>query len=116
MNKLCFGNFSICKLLKKQYEKSAIKSIEKTGKGFYVNFEIDSDVELINLSEMTIGDVNIHINNDPYLLAGEVLFITEGKIDFLELYVYTDSWPEEIKNYELLYDDNMRSFLKDFES
>lgn len=82
------------KALRGQYESAKIESIELSGAGFFANFKIDDSV-VVDCDNMQIGDVSGAVNGMDDAV-GFVLFIRDGKIDFLEGYtVGVDEWPDE---------------------
>jgi hypothetical protein len=107
MDKLLVGENLVLELLRNQLSVSRIASREATGIGFYLNFEVDSeDFSLSKVpgvkTNFSFGDVEMSAKSLKNG-AGFLLWVKDGKIDFLEGYTYDENWPEQIDSFELHY-------------
>lgn len=116
MKKLLEGNNQTLNILRQQYENAEIKELELTGSGFYANFEISQIAPRLQTNKsFQIGDLYGEIRGVQDGV-GFVLFITNGKLDFLEGYTYGDEpWPENLSNYLLHFDSGQNRDLEKLE-
>lgn len=106
MNLLLAGNTKTLRELRRQYEKSQIISIEDTGIGFYINFEVsDSNLKLhLHKDCFNFGDV-YGIYNGVFGAVGFILFIRNGFISCLEGFNSNgEKWPSKDIDIRLCYD------------
>jgi hypothetical protein len=87
------GDHPASAALREQYARAKITTIELTGVGFFVEFEVPPDAPRAAPRNLTGGNVNIHVEGVVHD-AGCVLFVRDGVIDMLEGYTYADEWPE----------------------
>lgn len=105
MDMLLEGNLELLQVIKKQYNASTIKSIEDTGAGFYVNFEVrDISLKLQSPKDnISFGDV-YGMYDGIFGAVGFVLFIRNGFISCLEGYSNIGGlWPTDDTDIELYY-------------
>ena len=95
MTLLLKGDHPILAILRQQYTVAKIASREFTGVGFFLNFDVPQDIPLVDPPNFEAGHISIDLENLPNG-AGCILFVREGKLDFLECYTYTDNWPDHI--------------------
>jgi hypothetical protein len=101
MELLIKGEHPLLLALKKQFEIIQIKERDFSGVGFFLNFSVD-DLVLDGSPNFEIGDVVADIEGLKYG-SGFILFVRDGKLDFLEGYTFDEAWPEDIKNFKLHY-------------
>src|SRR5262245_25790022 len=82
--------------LREQFKQAKITSIEATGLGFYVDFEVPADLPLTDPRNFTGGDAVINLEG-AQAPAGCVLYVREGRLATLEGYTFDDAWPEDAK-------------------
>jgi hypothetical protein len=70
-----------------------VSSREHTGVGAYINFHTPEFAPAVSPPEIILGDVNVQVANVPHGVTS-LLWITSGRIDFLEFATYTGSWPK----------------------
>jgi hypothetical protein len=77
-----------------------VKSREITGVGMYVNFEYSGDPNFLPRINHGMLSVNktVHLDNLKYGL-GCVLDILNGKVNFIELFTYDESWDGTYKTF-----------------
>jgi len=103
MQKLLEGKNAISSILRQQYEEAQIEGRYFSGKGFFTKFKISKNAPVLpNLKSFSFGNIVGQING---INVGFVLFISDGKLDCLEGYTYSDPWPDKITSYELHYAD-----------
>jgi hypothetical protein len=91
---LLAGDHPTNAVLRAQYARSRIRKVELTGVGFFVEFEIPSDVARTVPTSFAGGSATIEVEGvkNP---AGSVLFVKDGMLSKLEGYTYGwDAWPE----------------------
>jgi hypothetical protein len=83
-------------LLRAQYARARIASIEATGVGFFIRYDVPSDSPQTEPSHFAGGNAAISITGleTP---AGCVLFVRDGKLDTLELYCFDNIWPTDFR-------------------
>lgn len=103
MNMLLDGDDEVLKSLRRQFLNCKVTKREMTGVGFFLDFEINSDIdELLNGKSFELGDVGAEIPGLNYG-AGFLLFIRGGRISMFEGFSYQEPWPEQVTDYELSY-------------
>lgn len=88
---------------KNQYKNAKIINLEKTSKGFFVDFDVKKDLIIDPTYNDEFKHVYIEFYN-PEELAGCVVFVREGKLDFLECFSFGDTWPVQVKKYKVVCD------------
>lgn len=112
MEKLLQGEEPVLKRLRSQYNCASIVSIQHTGVGFYLQYLVPEQQRNFPANlHFCFGDVQAYIN-DAVQPVGFLLWISDGKLDFLEGYTYDMPWPENIIEFELEYFDEPRDLRK----
>ena len=93
MPRLLDGEHRSHEVLRAQYARCAITSVELTGVGFFVNFAVPEDVERCVPADIAGGDAVIWYAESP-VQAGCVLFVRDGVLHDLEVYTFDGEWPE----------------------
>lgn len=92
---LLSGGGITCETLRAQLNHVAKIERAETGAGVYLNFGFRDDVQpLENRDSFQISGV--FAVSEKCGEIGFLLFVKEGLIDFLEAYVYTDSYPSYV--------------------
>jgi hypothetical protein len=108
---LLAGDLPVLQQLRDQFRHVVAVRRQHTGVGFYTHFVFDSEVALVpGAPSFVIGDVAVYFEEARHggIL---VLFVTSGKIDFLEGTTFGgDRWPEELKTYSLEYANGKRDW------
>ena len=107
LDKLLNGDHPVLVALRSQAEEARLASREYTGVGFYCDFEVPSDAAVSPEREFELGDVNAVVSDLEYG-AGFLLFVRDGRLDFLEGFSYDEPWPKEIRSFELTYEKEPR--------
>jgi len=94
MNLLLQGDHPILAILWQQYAAAKVASREFSGVGFFTNFEVSETAPLAEPPNFAAGNVDIQLKNVPYG-AGCVLFVRDGKLDFLECYTFRIPGPSK---------------------
>lgn len=92
--RLIEGEHPALMTLREQFRQAKIKSVEMTGVGFYVDFEVPLDLPLTEPRNFAGGDARITLMG-AHNGAGCVLHVQEGRLATLEGYTFDDAWPEE---------------------
>src|ERR1044071_9578996 len=96
MEFLLAGDLPVLSVLRKQYAAASITGRDFSGVGVFTKFQVPTQVERVTPPGFTISDI-------AYELSGvqnggsAVLFIPYGALDLLELYNWTDDWPQDLK-------------------
>ena len=93
MPQLLRGEHQSLDVLRTQYARCSVSSVELTGVGFFVNFDVPDDVERCTPANVAGGDTVIRYAESP-IEAGCVLFVRDGLLRFLEIYTFDGDWPE----------------------
>jgi len=106
MEWLLQGDEPVLEALRQQFSLARILSRELTGYGFYLNFEIPPGVkgldELHVKPRFYLGDVEAHVDSLERVV-GFLLWIKNGKLDFLEGHTIDERWPTQITKFEMRY-------------
>jgi hypothetical protein len=109
LDMLLAGTHPVLGVLRRQLAGARVRSREFSGAGFFVEFDVPSDLEAASTKENRIhfGDVVAKL---PELKhgAGFVLFVRDGRLEMLEGYSYDEPWPERVSGFELAYTDASR--------
>ena len=85
------GETEECYRLFEQLAGSSLESRERNGYGFFTNFRRSDSAPLCSVKDFELGDVSVIVGGE---LCGFILFVRDGKIDFLEGFpLGGDSWP-----------------------
>jgi hypothetical protein len=95
MNLILQGEHPVLTILRQQFAAAKIVSRNFSGVGFFTDFEVPDTAPLVEPSHFAAGNVDIQLENLRYG-AGCVLFVRDGKLDFLECYTFSEPWPEQI--------------------
>ena len=117
MSKLLSGNTPVLNILREQFQKCRITESEMTGAGFFVYFEVASDVRRLTgvKKSFSFGDVKADIDGLEHG-AGFLLYVDDGVINCLEGYSYEEPWPENIREFYADYMNKIRSFTGQYDS
>jgi hypothetical protein len=82
--------------LRQQLAGAHIRDIELTGVGFFAHFGgLDACVP-VESKRLVGGHVSLTVKGVKFG-AGSVLFVTDGRLDFVEVFTYDDAWPDAPK-------------------
>jgi hypothetical protein len=94
MSALLDGPHPFLRVLREQYERALITSVELTGCGFFVDFSVTPDAPLTDPLDYSGGNAVLTINSAPNG-GGCVVFVKEGHLSMLEVYTFGDEgWDE----------------------
>lgn len=90
---LLVGDHPAIAALRAQYERARVVSVELTGHGLFINYEVPGDAPLAFPADFAGGDAHIKVagHGAP---SGCVLFVRRGRLDMLEVHTYGDAWTE----------------------
>jgi hypothetical protein len=108
------GEDPILEALRQQFAQATLRSRKMTGAGFYLTFDVPDDVARLQdtfqvKSDFRLGDVEAQVDS---LKAGIgfLLWISGGKLDFLEAYTFDETWSPEIGSVSFGYTGGSRNF------
>lgn len=81
-------------ILRAQAALATVSSREHTGIGAYINLEIPESAPTVSPPKIILGDVNVEVADVPLGVSCH-LWITSGRIDFLEFATYANPWPKD---------------------
>jgi hypothetical protein len=81
--------------LRVQYDRGQVATVELTGAGFFVNYQVPGDTPHAKPSDFQGGDVRIEAAGVTHG-AGCILFVRGGRLAFLECYTHGGEWPEDV--------------------
>jgi hypothetical protein len=107
LKQLLAGEDPVLAGLRKQLAVADIRSREFTGVGFYVNFDLPKHVprlhEVLRVKpEFWLTGVKATVDSLEHGV-GFLLHVKDGLLDFLEGYTYGESWPQNIRSFEVQY-------------
>lgn len=92
--RLLSGDSAMHATLRAQLAEASIRDVELTGVGLYANFAVPAYVPTVTPARMIGGDVSIDIDGLEGG-AGCLLCVSDGRLDFLEVYVNgAEEFPE----------------------
>ncbi len=95
---LLAGESDFLAALRLQFAHAKITKITEDGYGFYVEYETESSLRILNpqlQGEMVNGIVGI--DNQGECICGFALFMSDGMISYLDGYPFLgDTWPDEM--------------------
>jgi len=92
--RLLSGNHPTHSLLRQQYSRATVTGVELTGAGFFARFAIPIDSQAVQPPRLIGGNVAMDVEGLAEG-AGSLLCVSDGRLDFLEVYVYGDEpWTE----------------------
>ena len=100
--KLLEGSDPLLATLREQLRLASPGGHDRSGKGFFRNFNLPEDVPLLPKSEQSVVVDGVFIEtpeHEPGALA--LLFVRDGKLDFLEVAAVGNEWPDMITEFEL---------------
>lgn len=90
-------------VFREQFRRAGLLSREFTGVGFFTHFSIPADVPKV-ASKITPEFFRyplVEINGVKHGVDFAI-FVTDGKLDFLEGFTFDDPWPTEITHYRFV--------------
>ena len=90
---LLAGDHPVSAVLREQYRRAEVRTIELTGVGFFAEFIVPRDAPRTEPRNFAGGEVSIEVQGVTRG-AGCLLFVRDGVIGTLEVYTYDDEWPE----------------------
>jgi hypothetical protein len=84
-------------VLRGQLEGVAVSSREFSGAGFFTHLSVAPSVPRLDGSKrLVIGDVYAEVGGleNP---SGFLLFVTDGALDMLECFTFSDQWPDDAR-------------------
>jgi hypothetical protein len=92
--RLLSGDSPIHAALRTQFAMASIRDVELTGVGLYANFDVPEDAPKVAPARMIGGHVQMEIEGLEGG-AGCLVCVSDGRLDFLEIYVNgTELLPE----------------------
>lgn len=83
-------------VLREQYRLAAITTVELSGVGFFVHFEVPPDAPVTDPPDFEGGHAEITLTGATHG-AGCVLFVRGGQLSMFEGFTYDDPWPEDAR-------------------
>jgi hypothetical protein len=87
------GEHPALAILREQYRRAEIRSVELSGVGFFVNFAIPLDAPRVRPADLAGGAAKIDLEGALHG-AGCILFVRDGRLAMLEGFTYDDAWSE----------------------
>lgn len=87
------GDHPALAALRVQFDRGQVATVELTGAGFFVNYQVPDDTPHAQPSDFQGGNARIEaagVTNG----AGCILFVRGGRLAFLDCYTYGDVWQE----------------------
>lgn len=92
--RLLSGDHPTHSLLREQYSRATVREVELTGAGFFARFAVPSDTRAVQPPRLIGGNVAMDVEGLAEG-AGSLLCVSDGRLDFLEVYVYGSTpWTE----------------------
>ena len=84
-----------------QIDRCRVTLREYSGCGFFTTLAVPADSPLIVSEEQTLGGSDVEASELSHR-AGSVLFLTNGLLDFLEVFAYVDGDPAALSSFAVL--------------
>jgi hypothetical protein len=82
-------------ILLEQYSRARLRDVELTGAGFFAHFEVPKDTTRVEPARVIGGSVSMDVEGVRGG-AGSLLSVSDGRINYVEVYLYaSNSWPED---------------------
>ncbi len=82
--------------LRRQLEAAKVSARQFSGVGLFTEFEVPPAVPRVNPPDFVLGDISFELESVEN--GGEaLLFVRGGVLEMLEVYNWTDSWPDSPK-------------------
>lgn len=108
MNLLLAGDDPMLAALRRQYREVVSRTYQYTGVGMYIHFSTsDSKIASSNSSSFCFGDIEAEIS-PPTQRIGFLLWVKNGALSNLEIYTYSEPWPDRIEDFQVFYIDGSR--------
>ena len=92
--RLLSGDDPAHSVLRDQYARATISCVELTGAGFFAHFAVPADTPIVQPPRLIGGNVGMEVEGLAEG-AGSLLCVSEGRLAFLEVYVYgSKPWTE----------------------
>jgi hypothetical protein len=92
--RLLSGNGPTHSVLREQYSRATIQNVHLTGAGFFAHFAVPPDIQIVQPATLIGGNVVMEVEGLAEG-AGSLLCVSEGRLAFLEVYVYgSKPWTE----------------------
>ena len=102
MTALLAGDDPVIATLRSQYAVAAVVNRKFSGVGFFTTYSVPSQLPRVKPPNFEVGDIQIEVLGVS-AGVGTVLFVRDGKIDFLEGYTYVGPWPDNLELISLKY-------------
>lgn len=112
MEKLLDGDNENLSNLRDQYNyHSTLSSRHESGAGFFLDFKVENPLRT-KLKKFHIDDVYFDLEDGTF--GGRaILFIEDGILSYLEVYLHTDEWIKNPKHLEIYYNSGKTRNLKE---
>lgn len=96
------GEDPVRRALRKQLAVAQVRERQLTGVGFFTSFMLPAEIVPVSIPVglSPLGDVHAQLEGLQHG-AGFLLFLKEGRLDFLEGYSYDEPWPENVVRFVL---------------
>ncbi|QSX77386.1 hypothetical protein [Agrilutibacter solisilvae] len=88
------GDDSRLDVLRMQAASAMVAEREHTGVGAYITLKVPDGTPALCAGSIILGDVNLDVAGVANGVA-TLLYVTSGKLDFIEFATYDDDWPED---------------------
>lgn len=93
LQKLLAGDHPILVHLREQATDVAVKGRNHTTVGEYVDLAVASRHAAVEPPNIILGDIDIEVEGVKHGVA-TLLYVVDGKLDFIEFATAADTWPE----------------------
>lgn len=100
--RLLAGDDQLHIALREQYNRASLRSVDFTGAGFFAHFDVPADSPVVVPARILGGNVQMTVEGMPNG-AGSLLGVENGRLSFLEVYVYDkEPWTEDtvVRSYD----------------
>lgn len=105
LHQLLEGGDPVRRALREQVVGAGVLKREFTGVGFFTYFSLNGAAESVEVPNgfSPLGGVSLKADNLRHG-AGFILFLKDGKVNFLEGFTYDEPWPDDLGRYSVVRD------------
>ena len=102
MEKILAGGHPSLAALRRQYQLAQITGRDFTGAGFFTYFSVPPTAPRVAPARLQLSDLHVVLSGSEHG-AGVLLFVDEGVLETLEVYMWAEDWPTEPEISAILY-------------
>ena len=94
MKKILAGDHPSLAVLRAQYDIARVDGRDFSGSGFFTHYSVPAAAPRVSPPRLQLSDLHLELAGSEYG-AGVILFIDQGVLETLEVYMWAEEWPAE---------------------